>query len=209
MDRIAQFDNRFILRFLQISIHCFENCFETKIPQFDNRINPRLFLQISKYISFVRRTSRSSTETRKLFYDGQNSIIESIHDFFYKFLNTYHLHVKHLHRRQSKLFRILVPNSIIGSFHKFFTFLDSNEQIIYLIPDKKEKISQFDRRENYSNFYWSVAHGRSGFANRKDQPLCRANRDKCFRPLPPPFNAEMVGGGERARRARKAGATPL
>ena len=125
-------------------------------PEIDNRFILQIFytfLDRTKYISFVRRTSRSSTETRKLFYDGQNSIIESIHDFFYKFLNTYHLHVKHLHRRQSKLFRILVPNSIIGSFHKFFTFLDSNEQIIYLIPDKKEKISQFDRRENYSNFY--------------------------------------------------------
>lgn len=50
-----------------------------------------------------------------------------------------------------------------------------------------------------------MAYGCS--ARSKDQPLCRANRDKCFRPLPPAFSAEMAGGESASR--ERSGRNPV
>lgn len=41
----------------------------------------------------------------------------------------------------------------------------------------------------------------------EDQPLCRANRDKCFCPPAPAFNAEMVG--EESASREKSGRNPV
>lgn len=130
----------------------------------------------------MHRTSRSST--RKLFriHDGQNSTIDWIRDFR-KFLNIYYLYAERFSidgsTEKRKSFRD--KNSIIGSFYKFL-------HRYYLFLDRNEQVFEPTRRGKISHFVARIV------TNAFALLLQRLTRK---------------WSGERARRARKAGATPL